>query len=138
MKAFVQLFLANLREVYRDRMALFWMLAFPLIFVLIFGAIFNNDTPPSVELGLVLEDQGPEVAQLEATLSQVPVIELTKGDRATMEQQLQDGEIEALLIVPAGASTAMAEGATALRTIAEFGSLVTSARASSARLPRKQ
>ena len=54
MKAFTQLFLANLREFARDRMALFWTIAFPVIFILIFGLIFARDNGFSADLGLVV------------------------------------------------------------------------------------
>ena len=33
MKAFFQLYLANVKEFVRDRMAMFWTLAFPVFFI---------------------------------------------------------------------------------------------------------
>jgi ABC-2 type transport system permease protein len=42
MEALLQLTLANIRSFTRDRAALFWTLAFPLIFILMFGAIFSG------------------------------------------------------------------------------------------------
>ena len=46
------LVLANLKMIYRNRQALFWALAFPLIFVGIFG-LFRLDELPTVELLVV-------------------------------------------------------------------------------------
>ena len=40
MKAFIPLYMANVREFVRDRSALFWTAAFPVMFILIFGVIF--------------------------------------------------------------------------------------------------
>ena len=34
--------LANIRSFYRDRASLFWTLAFPIIFVVLFGSIFSG------------------------------------------------------------------------------------------------
>ncbi len=50
---FWQLFLADLKSMVRNRMALFWFLAFPVIFILIFGAVFSGGQEPSFEIGLV-------------------------------------------------------------------------------------
>ena len=46
------LFIANVKMTYRNRQALFWALAFPLIFLVIFG-LFNFDQPPSAGLTIV-------------------------------------------------------------------------------------
>jgi len=56
MNTFFQLVMANFKEMARDRMALFWFLAFPVLFILLFGTIFseNNDTA-SFSIGLVQE-----------------------------------------------------------------------------------
>ncbi len=50
--SFWQLFLADLKSMLRNRMALFWFLAFPVIFMLIFGAVFSGDGQPAVHVGL--------------------------------------------------------------------------------------
>ena len=42
MKAFFPLYLASVKEFLRDRMALFWTLAFPLLFIVLFGIIFSG------------------------------------------------------------------------------------------------
>ena len=42
MQALFALTLANIRSYTRDRAALFWTLAFPLIFIFMFGFIFQG------------------------------------------------------------------------------------------------
>ena len=42
MRALRALTIANMRSYLRDRQALFWSLAFPLIFVFLFGSIFGG------------------------------------------------------------------------------------------------
>lgn len=41
MKIFRSVFLANFREMTRDKMSLFWFIAFPVILVILFGTIFQ-------------------------------------------------------------------------------------------------
>ena len=40
MRALLRLTVANIKSFMRDRAALFWTLAFPLIFIFLFGSIF--------------------------------------------------------------------------------------------------
>ena len=42
MNALLALTLANIRSYTRDRAALFWTLAFPLVFIVLFGLIFQG------------------------------------------------------------------------------------------------
>ena len=42
MQALLSLTVANIKSFVRDRQALFWTLAFPLIFIFLFGAIFSG------------------------------------------------------------------------------------------------
>ena len=42
MRALAALTVANIRSYLRDRAALFWTLAFPLIFIFMFGFIFQG------------------------------------------------------------------------------------------------
>ena len=43
---------ANLKMTVRNRQALFWNLAFPAIFILIFGAVFSDDNGVSFDVGV--------------------------------------------------------------------------------------
>ena len=56
MKAFIPLYMANVREFVRDRSALFWTAAFPVMFILIFGVIFSSGNDISFSIGVVNED----------------------------------------------------------------------------------
>ncbi|NLG84544.1 MAG: ABC transporter permease, partial [Firmicutes bacterium] len=42
MKAFLRLFIADFKNLLRDRMSLFWFLAFPLIVMVLFGLAFSG------------------------------------------------------------------------------------------------
>jgi ABC-2 type transport system permease protein len=110
MKAFFQLYLANLKEFMRDRMALFWTLAFPIFFIVLFGIIFSGGGDTSYDLGLVIEDQGPVGEGLRQIFGQVSVFEITEGERDAMLAQLKEGELSVVVIVPEGASAAVTSG----------------------------
>jgi ABC-2 type transport system permease protein len=108
MNAFTQLFLANLREFARDRMALFWTLAFPVVFILIFGLIFGRPDTFSADLGLVIEDNGAAAQELAQTLKRVDVLKISEGARQAELDALRGGDRDAVVVIPAGASDAIA------------------------------
>ncbi|MEJ7839978.1 MAG: ABC transporter permease [Thermomicrobiales bacterium] len=54
MQSFLAMVVANLRMTVRNRTATFWNLAFPAIFIVIFGAIFNNGTSTdNISVGVI-------------------------------------------------------------------------------------
>lgn len=55
MTAFVAMVKANMKMVLRNRQALFWNLAFPAIFILIFGAVFSDGSQVSFDVGVAGE-----------------------------------------------------------------------------------
>jgi ABC-2 type transport system permease protein len=61
-KSFLFLLKAGFQEFVRDRMALFWTLAFPIMFVVIFGLIFSNQDASAFHVGVVLEDESDQTA----------------------------------------------------------------------------
>ncbi len=113
MKAFTQLFLANVREFVSDRMALFWTIAFPIMFILIFGLIFNSGDSFKADLGLVVEDDGPLAKQLTTTFDSTGVFTISTGSRDSELAALARGERDAVVIIPAGVSDAVATQRTA-------------------------
>jgi ABC-2 type transport system permease protein len=56
MQSFLAMVLANLKMTYRNRQALFWNLAFPAIFILMFGAVFSNQGLSKFDVGLAGAD----------------------------------------------------------------------------------
>ena len=55
MRMLAALSLANLKSFTRDRAALFWTLAFPVVFVILFGTIFSGGGA-QYEIGWVDQD----------------------------------------------------------------------------------
>lgn len=109
MKAFFQLYLAALKEFARDRMTVFWTIAFPLVFIFLFGVIFGSNSDPRFDVGLVMEDRGAASAQLAQVLKQVPVFNITEGTRDAELAALKKGDRRAVIILPQGLSDAVAQ-----------------------------
>lgn len=99
---FIPLTIANMRMLARNRQALFWALAFPLIFVTIFG-LFRLDEPPSVEI-LVIDDAGDTLSErLVDNLSALEgFVVLEREDTVRARKELVEGEANYLLIIPQG------------------------------------
>ncbi len=102
MRALVQLTLANTREFVRDRAALFWTFAFPLLFVLIFGLVFSRDSATQYEIGLINDDQSPQASVLVDTLEAMDVFDLSRGGLAEEIASLEDGDRRAVISIPSG------------------------------------
>ena len=102
MRALVQLTLANTREFTRDRAALFWTFAFPLLFILIFGVVFSRDSGTQYEVGLVNEDSSPQASVLVETLRSMDAFDLTQGSLAEEIASLEDGDRRAVIAIPSG------------------------------------
>ena len=107
MRALSALTLANIRSYVRDRAALFWSLAFPLIFIFLFGFIFQGGGGSDLELGWVDEDRSTESAQLRAAFVASEGVVLADNGRETALASMQDGEVDAVIVVPAGYGAAL-------------------------------
>jgi ABC-2 type transport system permease protein len=110
MQALIQLSIANIRSFVRDRAALFWTFAFPLIFVVLFGLIFQGGNT-TIKLAWVDLDgsSGPTGSStLRSSFSAVKGVVLTDEDQATATEQMKTGKVDAILEVPKGYGTAVA------------------------------
>jgi ABC-2 type transport system permease protein len=111
LNSFVQLVFTNYREFVRDRQALFWTVAFPVLFVGIFGVVLGRgDEGVSYDIGLVVEDDSQQALQLAAILSEFDAFEITSGSAAEELAQLQEGERSAVVRVPRGFGAAINAG----------------------------
>ncbi len=62
MKPFFSLLNASFKEFVRDRMAMFWSLVFPIMFILIFGTVFSEQDSGGYPVGVVLQDKDDQAA----------------------------------------------------------------------------
>ena len=112
MNALLTLTLANIRSYVRDRAALFWTLAFPLVFIVMFGLIFQGGGS-RLTLGWADADNSPASVQLREAFARqagVTVVETTRQDAL---DQMKIGKVDAVIVVPAGYGQALAAAAAA-------------------------
>lgn len=108
MSAFIQLYTASLKEFVRDRMTIFWTLAFPLVFVVLFGVLFSFGGDTKFNVGLVVEDAGATAQQVASILRQVPVFKITETGRDAELTALKRGDRSAVIVLPDGLSSSVA------------------------------
>src|SRR5215217_391123 len=81
---------ANLKMSLRNRAALFWNLAFPAIFIVIFGVVFGRGMTVEFDVGVA----GPESAFRDAVVASLqdnPSFTVSTGDEANELQALSEG-----------------------------------------------
>src|SRR3954447_2700271 len=111
MSALFALTRANIRSYTRDRAALFWTLAFPLIFIFMFGFIFQGGSQSRLKLGWADQDTSPAATQLrEAFAAQAgtDVVDASKDDALA---KMRQGDVDAVIVVPAGYGEGVTAGA---------------------------
>ena len=93
--------MANIRSYMRDRAALFWTLAFPLVFIVLFGLIFQGSGSARLTLGWVDED-GSARGEAQGGLRRAQGITLVETVFADAQSQMQTGKVDGAIVVPAG------------------------------------
>lgn len=114
MHALFALTVANIRSYVRDRAALFWTLAFPLVFIVMFGLIFQGSGGARLTLGWVDRDGTTASAALREAFAAQNGISLTDGTETAATDLMKIGKVDGIIVVPKGygdAVTAAASGA---------------------------
>ena len=101
MRALLLLTVANIRSFTRDRAALFWTLAFPLIFVLLFGSIFSGGTSQR-SIGFADLDGSPASGQLKQAFAGIPNVKVVDGSEVELLASMKKGDLSTVIIVPTG------------------------------------
>ena len=110
MHALLALTSANIRSYTRDRAAVFWTLAFPLVFIVLFGLIFQGSTA-RLTIGWVDSDRSADALKLQAGFTALKGVTLVETTRQDAIDQMKVGKVDAVIAVPVGygASLAAAE-----------------------------
>ncbi len=109
----VDLMLKDLRQILRDRRALIFLLAMPMVFTLFMGLALRPAAPgdPRLPVGVVILDNGllgqKLTPLLEASAAIRPVALATDSDAET---RVQKGELAAAIILPAEFSSQLLAG----------------------------
>jgi ABC-2 type transport system permease protein len=99
MQSFLAMLVANLKMTVRNRQAIFWNLAFPALFILIFGAVFGNDSLSAFDIGIA-GAEGPVRQQVVAGLESSDAFNLHFGTEDEEMTALNDNDRQIVLVVP--------------------------------------
>ena len=113
MKAFGKLLLSDLRQFLRDKTALFFTIAFPIIFIFLFGWIFSGSGDINYGIGLINNDDSPVGEGISQMLGEIPIFEMSQGELDAKLDELRNGDIRAVIVIPAGLEESIAAGQTA-------------------------
>ena len=107
MRPLLLLTVANIKSFTRDRAALFWTLAFPLIFVLLFGSIFTGGSSER-SIGFADLDGTPASGQLKGAFAALWNLKIVDGTEDELLASMKKGDVVAVIVVPEGYSQTVA------------------------------
>lgn len=108
---------ANLKMIARNRQSLFWALAFPLIFVVVFGTFFReSETATTIA---VIDNARDDVSrQFIAGLRELEGITVVERENERLaRQEIEDGGLNYLLVIPKDLQATVQDSPPALVTI---------------------
>lgn len=95
----------DIRRLFRDKVAIFFVFFFPLIFLIIFGSIFNNGGDDvSFKVGLINQSQTDFSKDFEKKLRDNKVFDIDKEVTSidTAREKMNRGQLNATIILPDG------------------------------------
>jgi len=107
----VKLTIYRIKMFVRDKQALFWTIAFPLIFVFIFCGILGRSFNFELNVALVSQESGPIVEELIQGFKRGKIFKFQKN--LTLEEakiQVEKGRLDAVLVIPQGFSSSLFTG----------------------------
>lgn len=110
MATFFSLVRANFLMVIRQRTLIITSLGLAVISILVFGYLFTNTSATKTQLGVVDADHSPVSAQLASQLQHNDLFNVSTGSETAGQQALQNGTLDALLIIPAGFGEQLTRG----------------------------
>jgi ABC-2 type transport system permease protein len=102
MSTIVSLYVANVKEFVRDRAALFWTFAFPLLFIVLFGLIYGNSGSVSYNLVLVDHDHTASSQHLVGAFKAAPFFKIKSESQTTASADVRNGNVDILIVIPSG------------------------------------
>lgn len=92
----------DIKRLFRDKVAIFFVFVFPLIFLLIFGSIFNSDNDISFRVGLLNNSQTEFSKEFEKQLRDNKVFEIDKEVTSfdIAKEKMSRGQLDATIELP--------------------------------------
>ncbi|MFA5134981.1 MAG: ABC transporter permease [Patescibacteria group bacterium] len=97
----LKLFVANIKMTFRDKQAIFWSLLFPLMFIVIFG-LFDFERMGDMKYILFDHAESELSASFQAGFDKLEFLKKQDAPETldAAKQQLADGDIQAIIVVP--------------------------------------
>lgn len=92
----------DVKRLFRDKVAIFFVFFFPLVFLIIFGSIFNSSSDVSFRVGLINQSQTEFAQNFEKQLRNNDIFDIDK-DIATLDdakQKMNRGQLDSTIILP--------------------------------------
>src|SRR5512146_65346 len=103
MTSLLPLTIANIRSFVRDRTAMFWTFAFPVIFILLFGAIFSGGGSVKYAVGWVDQDGSSASQTLRGVFGRyVSIFDLKNQTLDEARTAVSKGDVRAVVVLPKG------------------------------------
>ena len=112
-----KLIIANFKQFLRDKTAVFFTFAFPLIFIFLFGMVFGGTDDISYSIRLVDNDDSHVSQGLVAAFESVPIFDVSEGGLDASLDELRDGNLTAVISIPSDIDGVIGSGGTAALTI---------------------
>ena len=113
----IYLAINDLKQLLTDWKSVVFLLAMPIAFTLMFGFIFggmgSGDVDSRLPVGILDQDNGSLSSYLLGLLEDSEVIRLVYNEETSLEtlrEQVGDGDLAGVVVIPAGYSRAMLEG----------------------------
>jgi ABC-2 type transport system permease protein len=89
------------KRFFRDRLAIFFTIVFPLIFLFVFGGIFGKQSDLSFKVGLVSQSQTEFAKEYQNQLKQNKIFEIdtTVNSLESSKQKMSRGELDATIVL---------------------------------------
>lgn len=90
------------KKLFRDKMAIFFVFLFPLIFLFIFGGIFGRESDVSFNVALLNQSESEFAQQFVADAKDNEVIEVKEDitTREAADEAMEQSQVDAILILP--------------------------------------
>lgn len=92
----------DIKRLFRDKVAIFFVFIFPLIFLLVFGGLFGSDNNVSFDVALINQSREATAQDVAKQLRKDKVIKVDKevADLDTAKERMNRGELDAAIILP--------------------------------------
>lgn len=92
----------DIKRLFRDKVAIFFIFVFPLIFLLIFGSIFSGDSNVSFRVALFNESSSEFALQLEQEMNENELFNIDDSqDIEIAKEKMSRGQLDGIVTLPA-------------------------------------